>query len=290
MVDTPVAIIIFNRPDLVRGLIDHLRPVAPRNLYVIADGPRHHAEESLVELARREIEAVDWPANVRKIYSAKNLGCKNRIITGLNELFDTVERAIILEDDVRPDETFFPFCDEMLERFATDSRIFTIASGNFVGQPIPGQSSYHFSLYGTSWGWATWRRSWKLYDGAMSLWPQLKQVNWLISHLGSLEEAQFYQPSFDETHSGQIDTWDYQMLYSCWINNALNIVPNVTLATNVGFNRPDATHTFADGPAAHMRAERMAFPLRHPPAMIQSTGARQIYRRFHQTNTSGFFT
>ncbi|MEL6062558.1 MULTISPECIES: glycosyltransferase family 2 protein [unclassified Methylobacterium] len=285
MFDTPVAIIIFNRPDLVKGLIDQLRPVAPKNLFVIADGPRHSADEPLVRSARQEIEAINWPANVRRIYSDINLGCKNRVVSGLEEVFRTVDRAIILEDDVWPDETFFTFCEEMLDRYETDSRIFTICSGNFVGRPVPGQSSYHFSLYGSSWGWATWRRTWQAYDSTMALWPQLRQVNWLASHLGSLEEVQFYQNPFDLTHAGQIDTWDYQFLYSCWINNALNIVPNVTLARNVGFNRPDATHTLVDSPAAHVRAEKMKFPLKHPPAMIQSTGARQMYRQFHQGHT-----
>lgn len=286
MLNTPVAIIIFNRPDLVKGLIDQLRPVAPRNLFVIADGPRHSADEPLVRLARQEIEAINWPANITKIYSERNLGCKNRVVSGLEEVFRAVDRAIILEDDVRPDETFFEFCEEMLDRFETDQRIFSIGSGNFIDQSVPGQSSYHFSLYGTSWGWATWRRTWQAYDSTMALWPQLRQVNWLASHLGSSEEVQFYQTPFDLTHAGQIDTWDYQFLYSCWINNALNVIPNVTLASNVGFNRPDATHTSADSPAAHVRAGTMKFPLRHPPAMLQSTGARQMYRRFHQNYVS----
>ena len=48
------------------------------------------------------------------------MGCKKRISSGLDWVFNQVERAIILEDDCKPAESFFRFCDELLELYKDD--------------------------------------------------------------------------------------------------------------------------------------------------------------------------
>ena len=55
------------------------------------------------------VEAVDWPCEVSTNYSDVNLGCGERVSSGLDWVFDSVERAIVLEDDCLPHPSFFPF-------------------------------------------------------------------------------------------------------------------------------------------------------------------------------------
>ena len=81
--------------------------------------------------------------------------------TGLDWLFSRVEDAIILEDDCVPDPTFFPFCDELLERFRDDQRVVCISGDNFQGGRQRTRYSYYFSIFNHIWGWATWRRAWR---------------------------------------------------------------------------------------------------------------------------------
>lgn len=108
---TPVAFLIFNRPDTTQRVFDAIRQARPPKLLVVADGPRGDRPEEAEKCAatRKIIETVDWDCEVLKNYSDINLGCKNRVSSGLNWVFEQVDSAIILEDDCLPDPSFFPF-------------------------------------------------------------------------------------------------------------------------------------------------------------------------------------
>src|SRR5579871_4386735 len=163
---TPVALIVFNRPDTTRQVFQEIRRVRPPVLLVVADGPRrdHPEDEQLCRETRAVAEEVDWPCQVLTEYSDVNLGCRHRPASGLDWVFSQVEEAIILEDDCVPHPSFFRFCSELLSRYRDDARIGTIAGTNVQGGRKRGGASYYFSKYPTIWGWASWRRAWALYD------------------------------------------------------------------------------------------------------------------------------
>ena len=81
---TPVAFILFNRPDLTLRVFQTIRQAKPRKLFVIGDGPRNAAEKILCEKARSVIDQVDWDCEVATNFSEANLGCRNRIASGLD--------------------------------------------------------------------------------------------------------------------------------------------------------------------------------------------------------------
>src|SRR4029077_21252183 len=114
---TPVALIIFNRPDLTERVFAQIAKARPARLFVIADGPRPErpGEIEKCRAAREVINRIDWVSEIFKNYSDVNLGCGHRPATGISWVFDNVESAVILEDDVIPNSTFFRFCDELLE-------------------------------------------------------------------------------------------------------------------------------------------------------------------------------
>lgn len=107
-VKTPVVMIIFNRPDLTEILFREVARARPKKLLVIADGPRAGRPEEAEKVAatRKIVDRVDWDCEVLKCYSDSNLGCKNRVSSGITWAFEQVEEAIILEDDCIPDPTF----------------------------------------------------------------------------------------------------------------------------------------------------------------------------------------
>ena len=114
---TPIAFIVFNRPDLTARVFAEIARARPEKLLVIADGPRpdHQGENAKCAATRAIIERVDWPCEILKNYSDVNLGCGHRPApTGLRWLFEQVDEAIILEDDCVPHPTFFRFCEELL--------------------------------------------------------------------------------------------------------------------------------------------------------------------------------
>lgn len=162
--NTPVVLIIFNRPLLTQIVFDEIKKIQPRQLFVISDGPRNDGEKSLVEQTRKISEQIDWKCEIFKKYSNTNLGCKISVASGLDWVFSQVEQAIILEDDCVPDITFFKFCDELLEKYKENKSIMMISGDNFFEK----ESTFSYDLchHSLIWGWATWGRAWKQYQSA----------------------------------------------------------------------------------------------------------------------------
>ena len=130
---TPVAFLVFNRPDTTARVFAEIARARPPKLLVVADGPRTDVpgEPERCQAARAIVEhGVDWPCQVLTNYADSNLGCKRRVSSGLDWVFDMVEAAIILEDDCLPHPTFFRFCEELLDRYRDDERIMTVSGIN----------------------------------------------------------------------------------------------------------------------------------------------------------------
>jgi hypothetical protein len=270
----PIAMFVFNRPETTARVFARVAEARPPRLFLVADGPRAdrpHEEERCRE-TRAIVERVDWPCEVLTNYADANLGCRRRIASGLDWIFSFAERAIILEDDCLPDPTFFRYCRELLERYKDDERVVMISGDNFGPSSRTSPYSYYYSKYPHVWGWATWRRAWRLYDVSMALWPSVRDENLLEEIVGSERAALAWRDIFDAVHSGQIDTWDYQLTFACWMQNGLSILPNVNLVSNIGFTR-DATHTTTAGPLSNLPTYSMPFPLRHPPYMVRDRAA-----------------
>jgi len=134
VLQTPVALFVFKRPETTRRVFEAISKARPAKLFLIADGPRpgRDGEEEVCSQVRDIVSCVDWQCEVFKNFSEANLGCQERMISGLNWVFSLVEEAIILEDDCLPDSSFFPFCRELLERYRGDSRISYISGTNLV--------------------------------------------------------------------------------------------------------------------------------------------------------------
>lgn len=272
---TPVALIIFNRPDSTVRVLEAIASAKPEKLFVIADGPRPNRtdDQEKCAAARDVIRQVNWDCQVSTNYSEYNLGCGLRPATGINWVFDNVEEAIILEDDCLPHPGFFPYCEELLERYREDERVMMIGGVNFLGELKSPFQSYYFSRFGSSWGWASWKRAWRLYDYEMKLWPTVRDAGLLEQLFLDPIHCRYWKEIFQKTYeSNTNDVWDYQWLLACWINSGYRIFPEVNLISNIGF-RDDATHTFGNGPFANMKTDGLELPLKHPPFVFPSIEA-----------------
>lgn len=283
---TPVVFVVFRRPELTARVMERIREARPERLWVIADGARANRpnEARQVAAVRRLIdERIDWPCDVRRVYADHNLGCAQRVSSGLDAVFAVEEEAIILEDDCLPDPTFFRFCTELLAYYRNEPRIAVIAGDNFQRGAHVTADSYYFSRYPHCWGWATWRRAWRLYDHAMTAWPTFGSTPEFRESLSSAAEERYWRHAFDRTKNGDIDTWDNRWTLACWCHQRLTILPAVNLVSNIGFGL-QATHTKSNHPAANLPAKAMTFPLRHPitiqgHAEADASTAQLLFRR-----------
>lgn len=270
----PVALCIFNRPDTTRRVLDALRLVKPSVLYVFADGPRDGNAKDKIQCAatRAVMDEIDWDCIVHQEYADRNMGIKERVESGLDWVFANEDAAIVLEDDCLPDPTFFRFCAELLARYRHDDRIWTISGTDLTGGEYSSLYSYRFSRYPVIWGWATWRRAWRLYDPVMRAWSRSMRANWLEGYLGDVRAAQYWAYLFHSEYTAHTD-WDRAWTFAAWQHDGLSIHPNVNLVSNIGFGA-DATHTFnRNDRNANRPLQAMPFPLSHPARISRDVDA-----------------
>jgi hypothetical protein len=274
---SPVAFFIFNRPKTTKRVFAEIAKAKPPQLLLVADGPRTDSEsdEEGCRAARAVVELVDWDCEVLTNYSELNMGCDQRVSSGLGWVFDLVEQAIILEDDCLPHPTFFPFCDELLQKYCDDERVMMISGDNFLLGKKETSDSYYCSRYPLIWGWASWRRAWKYHDVDIPRWPELRDTGWLFDIHRDAQAAKYWRDVMERVYSDGF-MWDYRWAFACWVRDGLSITPAVNLVSNIGFG-PGATNTTSDSAAvANLPLQEMLFPLRHPPVVTRDLEADQL--------------
>jgi hypothetical protein len=268
--EIPVLLLLFRRPDTTRRILARLRQLRPSRLVVVADGPRSEVPEEagLCRAVREELRGIDWPCRLEKLFAEANLGIAASLELGMGHVFRRHDRVIVLEDDCLPDPSFFPYCAELLERYAEVERVMAIAGSNLGIGPGPEGGSYAFSRYQVLWGWATWKRAWRHQDRAMGHWPECSAAAWLDTLLETPQARRYWAYHFRTNHR-TAENWDYAWTFNCWRHDGLCIHPAVNLVHNLGF-REDATHTaIRSSPRAELEAHSMSLPLVHPPTVMR---------------------
>lgn len=266
----PVAFFIFNRPQLTAKVFEGIRQAKPNKLFIIADGPRSARPDDRDKCAatRAVVEQIDWDCEVFRNYSEVNLGCGRRVSTGISWVFEQVEEAIILEDDCLPHPTFFPFCEQLLEKYRNEPKIMSISGTNWLGQWKSEQQSYHFNFCGGIWGWATWKRAWQGYDYEIKLWSNRKIRQEIKDFIEDEQIFKWYDQVFSQAYRGEINAWSYQWMFQCLFHSGLEVVPSVNLISNIGFGE-EASHT--KNPydfRSNLPQHSMLFPLKEAKELV----------------------
>lgn len=288
--ETPVAILIWCRPTLVRDLMQTLEKVRPRRLWILADGPRRDGRAEEAELCRATRKAAEdgitWECEVRKVYAEENLGLKHGVESGLTALFKMEEEAIVLEEDCHPVPEFFRFCSEMLMLYRNETKVATISGNCFLPRSAQPESDYFFSRYLHIWGWATWARAWNTYDPKAWAWPS----GGFRSYFPEADEAEcrYWNRIYGRVSQGEIRTWDYPWVSHLWGRGWVSVTPSENLVANRGFG-PDATNTRDTSVEVGIeRLEPLHSPYRSPARQIRADPAldRQVFRN-HFLRTEG---
>ena len=253
-----------------------IRRARPRTLYLVQDGARPDVpgEQALVEVTRNIAEDVDWDCRVVRVYSEKNLGLRERVVTGLDKVFADVERAIILEDDCVANESFFRFCEETLERYADDERVGTVSGNNFLRGRFVTEDSYFFSPDVRIWGWATWRRVWQDFsaEGLDHEWSKDEAAR-VLARFPSPARKKALLSMAASAH--KINSWALPLVLHSQRRNQLSVVPEVNLVKNIGFGSA-STHTRFESFTDELTTRRLEFPLRHPKTVVRNDEAGQL--------------
>jgi hypothetical protein len=262
---TAVLFVVFNRPNTTAQVFEAIRRASPPRLYVAADGPRPSkiGEEANVELVRTIATSVDWPCELKTLFRPLNLGCKHAVSRAITWFFEHEEQGIILEDDCLPSQSFFWFCEQLLNLYKVEERIFLVSGFNKRGRWKPDLHDYFFSHLGGIWGWATWRRAWNHFNLEMTGLEEMSQGLFFEKLLGKAlgvrrKRAMLHAKKSNER--GTMSTWAYPWGFARHKHSAIACVPSINLVSNIGFGN-GATHT-TDAPIQHLPGNEIPLPLK----------------------------
>jgi hypothetical protein len=242
---TPVLMLVFNRPDTTQAVFNVIREVKPTKLYIASDGPRNQEDQYKIKQVRGVLSQVDWDCEVYTLFRETNLGCGPAVSQAITWFFEHEEMGIILEDDCLPDSSFFPFCERMLNFYKDDTKVWHIAGSNFISKKLNSDpdkwqvNSYYFSMFNNIWGWAGWRNRWNKYRFNIESYNLHQSLQYYT--LDKRVETYFTKRQ-KQVLNKRINTWDYQYTFSMWENKGCAIIPTVNLISNIGFD-VNATNT-----------------------------------------------
>lgn len=285
----PVLFLVFNRPGPTREVFEALRKARPKRLFIAADGPRDNCKEDKEKSAetRAIVTRVDWPCDVKTLFREKNLGCARAVSEAITWFFTHVEEGIILEDDCLPSGDFFRFCAILLDKYRDDARVMQIGGNNLMARKQRDEDySYFFSNHNYIWGWATWRRAWRLYRYNMDDYDVVINKHYYDHYFKSFYEQHYFRYVFDKLRADidHASTWDYQWQYSRMLEAGLSIVPSRNLVINIGVGA-EATHTSETHETiSNLKLEAIDFPLRHPEFIMPDLVTDEaIFKRIFTT-------
>lgn len=287
----PILLLIFNRPDCTRQVIEAISLQKPQKLYIAADGPRKDrtGETEKCEITRRvALQAIDWDCEVKTLFRDENLGCGKAVYQAIDWFFEHNEDGIILEDDCLPGDSFFNYCEELLNKYKDIEEVMHINGSRFQDNKTYGYSSYYFTNYFIPYGWATWRRAWKnfSYNIPSDLGEQFKK-NIKKKFPGIIERYDWHRVFMAQARH-EVDTWDTQWYFSIYNRGGIGITPVVNLVSNIGF-REDATHTVDVVPGIANLPINQLQAITHPKKILVSKAAdKYTYEHYYALKLSAF--
>ena len=227
---TPVLFLIFNRPDTTKKVFEQIKIAKPPKLYIAQDGARNESEKQIVDSVREFVlNSIDWKCVVHTKFSQENMGCGRAIASSLDRFFSCEKEGIILEDDCVPSQSFFRFCEELLEKYRDDKRIWHISgTGYYKGNNT--KESYYFAKIMHCWGWASWADRWKEYEFNLSSFDEKT-----IEKFSTRKDVKaYYKRVLKYLKRDDIDTWDYQWAFKIVEKGGFCINPYKNLVSNIG--------------------------------------------------------
>lgn len=287
-IDVAVLLLFFNRPDSLQKVFEQVRLARPSRLFLYQDGPRDERDREGIEACRRVVEAIDWECDVHRLYQARNQGCDPSGFLSQQWAFSLADKCIVLEDDCVPSQSFFPFCKELLDRYADDERIGMIAGFNAEEHTPNVAEDYFFTTNFSIWGWASWRRVIETRDAHYTFLDDPQAVRQLEDLIRERKLRRDFLPMCRAHRAQGIPFFETTFQAALLLHSQLSIMPTHNLVSNLGVS-DDSTH-FAGSAAALPRAYRRIFtmgrhatgqPLRHPRYVIENVAHRKAVYRIH---------
>ncbi len=274
MFKVPVLLILYNRIEETHNVFQILRTVQPTQLYVAGDGPK---TGSILDRKRvyqtRSVIQPEWPCQKHTLWEDTHQGKAVMIDKAMRWFFENESEGIILFEDTLPSYDFFPYCEELLCRYRNSEQIYSIGgtylrhhSRKRYGKRMrKGESSYFFSAYASTWGFATWRNKWNGFSLSMDQYSADDFSKIVAPYMKKKKQKIYWTKRFGIIKRYNATYLDYQYNLHIWAHGGLCITPYLNLVTNIGFGQQTKRKI--------RRLKRNAYPimpLTHPNELVQN--------------------
>lgn len=274
MFNVPVLIILYNRVEETHNVFQVLRAVQPTQLYIAGDGGiAGDREDVKLTYRTRSVIQPEWPCQVHTFFQEQHLGWSEMVFAAMKWFFTMEEEGIVLFEDTVPHYDFFPFCENLLNQYRNNERIFSI-NGSYLRHRSrkkykkrmqKGESSYYFSAYSTTWGFATWKNRWNDFTLSMENYTP-EQISKIVEpYMTKSRQKAYWNNRFGLLKHMEAKYWSYQYLLHIWSHHGLCITPYLNLVTNIGFTKQKNRKV--------RRLKRNAYPIMpitHPTSIEQN--------------------
>ena len=161
----PILLFVYNRLEHTQRCVNSLLAndlSASSDLFIYTDGARDEAAASDVNRVREYIQTIKGFKSVTIVQRDENWGLARNVIDGVTTVVNSRGRVIVVEDDLVLAPYFLQFMNDALETYQNEEKVCHIQACDFTKAPtLP--DTFLIKWTG-SWGWATWKRAWMLFN------------------------------------------------------------------------------------------------------------------------------
>jgi len=160
----PVILFAYARPDHLRRTLACLRENNVPLIYAFSDGPKTPDVAGQVREVRKILHEIDW-CEIHLVERTDNLGLGTSILTGVSEVFQKQDSAIVFEDDLICNPGTYQYLSAALEHYKDIPIVMSVTGFNLPANTPPDiVDQPYFDGRTDSLVWGTWARCWKGMD------------------------------------------------------------------------------------------------------------------------------
>lgn len=279
---SPILLFTYNRPEHTRLTLEALRKnhLSDRSsLYIFSDGYRDETDREEVMKVRELIRSVEGFASIHIEERTENVGLARNIIEGVTGVVNEHGKVIVLEDDLITSPYFLTFMNDVLERYEQEEKIAHVQGFCFPLLDLP--DAFLIKWTG-SWGWATWKRAWDLFnpDGEALLSEITKKK---LNREFDFNDNYPFTRMLRRQVNGENDSWAIRWNASLFLNNKLSVNAGKSLVQNIGFDG-SGRHSGRDviyTTPLHMSALSSEIPL-----IEENRAVRKAFEKYYRRTNS----
>ena len=233
---SPIAFFVYNRPYHTKKTLNFLKKnylSKDSLIYIFSDAPKDKFSKKKVHEVRKIIKNIKGFKKKKIFLRKKNYGLAKNFISGISYVCNKHKKIIVLEDDNLTSPFFLKFMNDALKIFLNEKKVASISGYSY---PIDNKKKdYYFLRLADSWGWATWKRSWDLYE---------KNGDKLMKELTKKKQIKKFnfENSFDFFRIlrnyvlRSNNSWSIRWYASMFLKKKLTLFPPKSFVQNIGMD------------------------------------------------------